>query len=610
MKRLQFWILVVSLSCSATAQDNLMKAKGALANRDTATALASLLDALKAGQKPGETNYLLGAIAYHRGKIDEAISYLETAVKYDDENAEALSMLGLGLMGRKDVSGALDYLRRAEKYGKKNPLVLTALGKAFLTVDSVDAAIQRLSLAKEYDPNNPVIYILLGDAFLKQGVPPLGVMNYQKAIELQPSNISTRMKLGSVFEDQRNYNEAVRAYDGVLALDSTNAPALLSKGKILVRAKMYQRAVPPLRRYNQILPKSVEGSQLYAKALAGEENYEEAAKEAQRSLKLDSTNVDIWRILGESLVETKEYSGALKAYEGLKRRKAFTNADYAKYGNALVGVGREEDALKALLAAVEADSTNCEPYYNLGSLYMKKQDWSHAAAVFEKKIGCDPRSLGAYLNAASCYMQPALKNYTRTRELLMKALEIKPDFLLGRLWLARYYSQVDSLDNAKQQYDEVLREIGSNTDKYRKEAGEAYYLTGSYYFTLKQYERGVDAFRKAYQLQYDNAPLELLWGQAILQTLDPKQDQAENKKKIEDAIAHFRKTVAMDPSSAAGHLWLAQGLVLARVEGDNVGNRKLADEACAEYRKVLRFDPGNSDAKKGMERIGCPGAGK
>jgi tetratricopeptide (TPR) repeat protein len=365
-----------------------------------------------------------------------------------------------------------------------------------------------------------------------------------------------------------------------------------------------------LRKYNQLLPKSVEGSQLYAKALAGEENYEEAAKEAQRSLKLDSSNVDIWRVLGESLVETKDYAGALKAYEGLKRRKAFTNADYARYGNALVGVGREEDALKALLAAVEADSTNCDPYYNLGSLYMKKQDWFHAAAMFEKKIGCDPRSLGAYLNAAACYMQPALKNYTRTRELLMKALEIKPDFLLGRLWLARYYSQVDSLDNAKQQYDEVLREIGSNTDKYRKEAGEAYYLTGSYYFTMKQYERAIESFRKAYQLQYNNASVELLWGQAILQTLDPKQDQAENKRKIDDAIAHFRKTAAMDPNSAAAHLWLAQGLVLARVEGDNVGNRKLADEACAEYRKVLRIDPGNSDAKKGMERIGCPGAGR
>ena len=207
-------------------------------------------------------------------------------------------------------------------------------------------------------------------------------------------------------------------------------------------------------------------------------------------------------------------------------------------------------------------------------------------------------------------MQPVLKNYTRTRELLTKALELRPDFLLGRIWLARYYSQVDSLDNAKQQYDEVLKEIGSNTEKYRKEAGEAYYLTGSYYFTMKQYDRAVDSFRKAFGVQYDNAGLQLIWGQAVLQTLDPKQDQGDNKRKIDEAIQHFRKATAMDPNSAAAHLWLGQGLVLARVEGDNEGNKKLADEACSEYRKVLRVDPGNADAKKAMERIGCPGASK
>ena len=46
------------------------------------------------------------------------------------------------------------------------------------------------------------------------------------------------------------------------------------------------------------------------------------------------------------------------------------------------------------------------------------------------------------------------------RELLTKTIEVKPDFLQARLWLARYYTQVDSLDNAKAEYDEVLKQIG------------------------------------------------------------------------------------------------------------------------------------------------------
>jgi tetratricopeptide (TPR) repeat protein len=610
MKRILLWVLLAGLSCGAVGQEYLVRARGALANRDTAAALQNLKDALTAGSRLGEVNYLLGAIAYKRAKLDEAIPYLETSVKYDDENADALAILGLALAEKKDLLGALTHLRRAEKFGKKNPNVLLALGRAFLASDSVDAAIQRLTLAKEYDPENPTIYVLLGDAFIRQNVPPLAVSNYQEAIRLTPKDVATRAKLAKVFEDQRNYTEAVRVYDDVLVLDSTNTTAMFAKGKILVRAKLFQRALGPLKRYTEIFPKSVEGSQYYAKALSGAGYVVDAAKEGHRSLKLDSSNTDIWRLVAEALVESKDYAGALKAYDGLRRHKAFKNEDYATYGNALVGVGKEDEALNALLAAVAADSTDCDPYYNLGSLYMKKRDYIKAAAMFEKKITCDPRSLGAYLNASACYLQPTTKNYDRARELLMKTLELKPDFLYGRLWLGRYYSQVDSLEQARMQYEEVLRQIGSNTDKYRNEAGEAHYMLGSSYFTTKQYARVVESMRRASQLGYDNAGLQLTWGQSLLQLLDPEKGQEENKRLVEEAISHFRRAAAMEPSSSAAHLWLAQGLVLARIEGDNAGNAKLKEEACGEYRKVLRLDPGNGDAKKGIERIGCPGAGK
>jgi tetratricopeptide (TPR) repeat protein len=612
MKRtfLGMCVLLLALAGTSQAQDQLLKARGALATKDTATALAALQEALKLGQRPAETNYLLGMIWHSRGKIDQAFPYLQASVKADDENAEALALLGLTLVEKKDLAGAIGYLKKAEKLGKKNPTVLVALGKAFLAVDSVDAAIQRLLLAKEYDGTNPAIYVMLGDAFLKQNVPPMAISNYQEAVRINPKDTETRLKMAKVYEDQRNYNEAVREYDDLLVLDSTNTAAMLAKGKILVRAKQYQRAIGPLQRFTHLLPKSVEGSQYYARALAGTEYTAETAKEAERSIKLDSSNVEIWRIWAEALVDLKNYPGALKAYGGLKRRNALESQDMAKYGNALVGVGREEEALQSLLAAVAADSTNCDPYYNLGTLYMKKQDWANAAAMFEKRITCDSRSLGAYLNAALCYMQPASKNLVRARELLVKVVETRPDFLLGRLWLGRYYSMVDSLEQAKLQYDEVLKQAAETPGKNVKEAGEANYMTGSYYFTMKQYSRSVESFRKAYGMSYDNAGMELTWGQAQLQLLDPDKPRETNKSIVDEAIAHFRKAVALDPTSAAAHLWLAQGLVLAREEGNNELNRKLVDEACGEYRKVLRIDSGNQDARKGMERIGCAGGGK
>ena len=258
--------------------------------------------------------------------------------------------------------------------------------------------------------------------------------------------------------------------------------------------------------------------------------------------------------------------------------------------------------MQSLLEAVTTDSTNCDAYFSLGSIYMKKRDYEKAAAMFDKRIECDPKSisLAAYLNGAASHMQT--KNYPRMRELLIRAIEVKPDFLQARLWLARYYAQVDSLDNAKAEYDSVLQQIGTNTDKYKKEAAEAHYLLGMYFFRKQavRVDRGV--LPQGIVPRLRGSGLRLTWGQAVLQTLDrTAADQTDNHKKIADAIRLFRRVIELDPGNAQGHLWLGQGLIQARVEGADEENAKLKEEACSEFRKTLKLEPRNEDAKKAME---------
>ena len=587
----------------AAAQDFFTRGEVALAARDTTAAIAAFTAALGVNQKAEQANNYLGAIACARGNWNDAIPYLEATLKSREENVKAIKLLAEAYYRKKDLKNALLVYRKGEKLAPKDGKLLTGYGMALVAADSTDAAIRTMTLAKEYSADDPDIYRALAQAYLKQNVAVLGIMNYQKVIELDPKDVKTRFALAQVYEKTRQWTEAVAQYDGVIGIDSTHAEAYLAKGRILVLGKRYTRAIAPLKKFQEMKPQSVECSALLATAYFGSEDFTQAVKAAKRTLEKDSSDVNIWRIYAHSLVETKEYATALGAFAGLERRKAFEAQDQAKYGTALYGMGKEDDALKALLAAVQADTTNCDPYFNLGSLYMKKQDYVNAAAMFEKRIGCDPRSLSAYVNAAACYMQ--LKNYPRTRELLTKALELKPDFLQGLLWMARYYSQVDSVEKAKDQYDEVLRQIGANPEKYRREAGEAYYLTGSYFFQRGQYERAIDAFRKDLSVGYEIGSIHLSWGQAQLQLLDPKADPADNRKKIEEAVRHFRRAIDLEPNNAAAHLWLGQGLVLMRVEGDDAGNKRLQEEACSEYRKVLRMEPRNEDAKKSMERIGC-----
>jgi tetratricopeptide (TPR) repeat protein len=603
MKRIVSCVLFVLATHLGMAQDIFNKAKAALNARDTAAAVAAFHDAVKAGQKTGEADYYLGAIAFAQGKIDDAIVFLEASIKLDDENVDALRILAAASMVKKDIAAALVYYRRAAKLAPKNPDVAAGFGHALLAADSIDAAIINLTRAKEFASENPAVYVALGDAYSKQGVIVLGIDNYKKAIELEPKNITTHLKLARSYMKNRQYNEAVKAYDAAIAVDSTVADDYLEPGKILVLAKQYKRAVPYLRKYVALRPKSSEGMTLFTAALFGAEDFAEVVKVGPNALLLDSANVETWRTYAHSLVETKDYKTALTAFAALQRRNAIKSEDQSKLGKAYFGMNLYDDALKAYELAMLADSTNCDPFFDLGFLYMRQQNYAKAATMFEKKIACDPRSLSAYINAGSSLMQ--VGDLPRARELFFKAIELKKDFLQGRLWLARYYVQVDSFDLAEEQYLEVVKLIGDQIDKNKGVYGEAHKLLGSLYMTKRMYLKAIDAFRKTQTVGTDDSNVHLSWGQAILQTLDPKEPAEESKKKNDDAVKHFHRCVELDAKNENGHLWLAEGLVRSRIPGEDEANRKLKEEACDEYRKALRLNPKNKDAEKGMERIGC-----
>jgi tetratricopeptide (TPR) repeat protein len=603
MKRTLLWMLTVTIVHVGWAQDFFNKAKVVLGARDTAAAITGFQDAVKAGQKSAESNYYLGAIAVAKGKWDDAFGYLQSSIKINDENADALKLLGDVYMYKKETQQALSQYRRASKFAPKSPEVATAYGQALLAADSVDAAIVALTWAKEFAPENASVYAALGDAYLKQKVVFSAVENYKKVLELQPDNLAVELKMARAYAKNRQYNEAVKAFDGAIALDSSSADPYLEAGKILQLAKQNRRGTPYLRKYVQLRPKSTEGWQLYAKVLFGADNFPEALKASEEALRADSTNADMWRIYLHSAVETKDFKIAALAFAGLERRNAVKPEDYAATMTMYFNLAQEDRALEFGLKAIAADSTNCDPYFNLGFIYMKKQDFARAAVMFEKKIVCDPRSLSAYINAGACYVQ--LKEFARAREMFMKSIQLKSDFLQGHLWLGRYYVQVDTFDLAQQRYEEVLRLIGDEISKNKSVYGEANQLLGSLYITKRQYERGIDAYRKAVNAGFENGSMHLSWGQAILQTIDVKGDPEENRKKNEDAVKHFRRSTELDPSLSQAHLWLAEGLLRLRIPGEDEANKKIKEEACVEFKKALRFDPKNADAMKGMERVGC-----
>ncbi len=195
MKILFGALLVFVASTTGTAQDIYNRARSSLSAGDTAKAVSGFQEALRAGQKVGDSNYYLGIIALARGKTDEAVGFLSKAADLEDDNVSILRAAGDAHLAKGDVQAALPMYRKAAKLAPADPDIAAAYGTALLEADSIDAAIVRISSASVLNPESSSLHVALGDAYMKQNVTALAITNYQKGVELDPKEVKARMKL-------------------------------------------------------------------------------------------------------------------------------------------------------------------------------------------------------------------------------------------------------------------------------------------------------------------------------------------------------------------------------------------------------------------------------
>jgi tetratricopeptide (TPR) repeat protein len=494
---------------------------------------------------------------------------------------------------------ALSIFRDIKVKQKKNAELFFLMGSALVKLDSLDAALIEFTQARELDDQNTAIYVNIGDIYMKQNIAPAAMEQYKKAIELNNGLIEAHIKLAVTFYKMRKYNESVGEYLVAIQLDTTNSALYEDVGKIYILAKQYNKASKMYQKVTELRPKSLEAHVSYMRALFEIKDYANTVIEADQVIKLDSTVVEAYRLKASSYVELKEHQKAEEAFLKLKEKTELNAVDYLNLGKSQNGQDKQELAIKSFEMSLKLDSTLSDAFSDLGALYMKQKMYPESAMMYEKKIAVDSTSLSAYLNASASYVQ--LKNYERSKQLLQKAIEHRPAYVGSRLRLAQTYALMDSLDQAKSQYDSVLSLIGTQTEKYKNELSEAYNMIGNIYFQKNKYDAAVDILRKAINSGADGAQVRVLIGQALI--LGRGDDPDLNRKRILDAVEHFRKAIKLDPKSVQGHLWLAQGLIFSRLEWEPEAAIELTKEARQEYKKVLQLDPNNVDAKKGLEKI-------
>jgi tetratricopeptide (TPR) repeat protein len=147
-------------------------------------------EGLKWNPWQGKMYYDIGVVLLNKGLNTPAIEYFKKAAKYIDHHFLPRNIANCYL-NKKELQEAIPYLEKAIKYQpeKENMLPLQLqLGNIYLTIKDFKNAERLFTDAVHDNPNSEEAYYGLAGAYLNQGKKEQGIEALQKVIELAPDS--------------------------------------------------------------------------------------------------------------------------------------------------------------------------------------------------------------------------------------------------------------------------------------------------------------------------------------------------------------------------------------------------------------------------------------
>jgi len=203
-------------------------------------------------------------------------------------------------------------------------------------------------------------------------------------------------------------------------------------GIAFLKSKAYTQALEEFLAAEKLSPEDPEIAYYVGIAYYGKGLRAEAEASFRKALRLRPDYSEAWNFLGTLLLESRNYDGAIEAFN-----KALTNVLFKNPGTSL---------------------------YNLGIAYFQKGDYSRSVQSFEEAIRRDPNTVLAPLIHKSMGVS-FLKwgNYGKAIDSLQKSAELSPYIAETHYWLGLSYLEAGRREKGIEEL-ELAASLGKDTE--------------------------------------------------------------------------------------------------------------------------------------------------
>ncbi len=271
-----------------------------------------------------------------------------------------------------------------------------------------------------------------------------------------------------------------------------------------------------------------------ARAAKQSGDYDQALSLFQQILAENPTITAAYLGIGDIYIEKQDYQKAEPAYARAARLEP-RNFD-AQYGHglALQMLGRFVDAIRAYHRALTIQPDNFNANLNIATTYLQMDEPESAVAFAEKAVEADPQDGPARVNLGAAYEKvgrnaDAVVQYEAAIELMEPSPEVMMNLINALAKDQRYQEAVNTA--------EFLVRIAPSAQGYER--------LGWGYFKLGQYDKSIEAYRKAVDLDGNHWPaLNGVGVNAINTWLVSKKQDRDAAKEARSAL---RRSLQLNP---------------------------------------------------------------
>jgi predicted CXXCH cytochrome family protein len=263
--------------------------------------------------RPAHAEYYLqlGDALANAGRLSEAVSVYQEAVRRGPESATARERLGICLSSLRQYPRAEEVFKKALGLAPHDAAIIVQLGMAYLGEGKSADAISAFEKASQIDPEMADGWNSLGAIQFEKGETARAEAALRNAIRIQPNYAAAHNNLGNLLSETNRFPEAEYHFQAALRYKENYTGARYDYALALSRVHRLQDAQKQIDAILAADPDSAEAHEFLGTLLASQGQLPRAMEQFRAAIRIAPGFSRAVLDLGETLARSGDVAGAL-----------------------------------------------------------------------------------------------------------------------------------------------------------------------------------------------------------------------------------------------------------------------------------------------------------